>query len=215
MQHWPEFRISIPESASRPCFSKSFDIGAPAAPLNLGHASARPATTDAARAFPHPPRRADMSFRSTPDRSPPRFGTVLTRACDRLSRAGVYLLPAFYVGFVAMLFLLWRAPTGAFWLPAAAAALAGAMAVWSLIFFAASEAWSDARKPAAPRATPSRTAMSPVPLRFVQMNTRACSGTCTAPGGASTQFTVSCFDAHCTAGVPKKKPRLHDHLDAA
>jgi hypothetical protein len=156
-----------------------------------------------------------MSISSTPDRSPPPRGTALARACDRLSRAGIYLLPVFYVGFVAMLFLLWRAPTGAFWLQAAAGALAGTMAVWSLIFYAASEGWSGARKPAASRASATPIALHPVPLRFVQMNTRACSGTCTAPGGASAQFTVSCFHARCTAGVPMKRAALREHRDAA
>ena len=143
---------------------------------------------------------------STPDRSPPR-SPVLSRACDRLSRAGVFLLPIFYVGFVAMLFLIWRAPRGAFWLPAAAGTLAGAMSFWSLVFYAASGTWSNPRKPAVPQPQACGSATRPVPLRFFQMSTRTCSQACVSPDGTRTQFTVSCFHARCPDAMPAKSPR--------
>jgi hypothetical protein len=142
---------------------------------------------------------------STPDRSPPRR-PVLFRACDRLSHAGVYLLPVFYVGFFAILFLIWRAPHSGLWLPAAAGALAAAMGFWSLVFYAASGATQSPHKPAAPQPQASGSAARPVPLRFLQMPTRACSQACTSADGARTQFTVSCFHARCAAAAPSNKP---------
>jgi hypothetical protein len=185
--------------------SKSFDIG-----------TGRPAATfrtylgagcsTASRSAPSPfPAESPMSF-NTPDRSPQR-SPVLPRVCDRLSRAGVYLLPVFYVGFVAMLFLIWHAPRGVFWLPAAAGALACAMSFWSLVFYSASGAVSAPDKPAMPQPqTPCSTTRT-VPLRFVQMTTRACSHACASADGTQTRFTVSCFHARCASVAPTQNPR--------
>jgi hypothetical protein len=142
---------------------------------------------------------------STPDRTPQPRSQALSRACEYLSGAGIYLLPVFYVSFVAMLFLLWRSPAGAFWLPAAAGALGGSMGVWALVFHVASAKWSNSREPAATRPAAPLAATRSVPLRFVQMTTRTCSHACTSSSGARSQFTVSCFHAHCPAATPAKK----------
>lgn len=125
---------------------------------------------------------------------------MLTRICDSLSGAGVYLLPPLYVGFAAMLFLVCRAPAGVSWLLAAAGALAGAMGICSLIFFAASAPRVAPLQPPAPRAAASRGTARPMPQRFVQMTTHTCSQQCAGTDGARTRFTVSCFHAHCRAG---------------
>ncbi|WP_321961981.1 hypothetical protein [Paraburkholderia sp. J7] len=130
---------------------------------------------------------------------------MLTRACDRLSGAGVYLLPPLYVGFVAMLFLLCRAPVGAFWLLAAAGALAGAMGICALVFYAASALHVAPPLPATTRAAVSRGTARPMPQRFVQMTTRTCSQHCAGTDGARTRFTVSCFHAHCHSGSASKE----------
>lgn len=126
------------------------------------------------------------------------------RVCDRLSGAGVYLLAPLYVGFVAMLCLLCRAPDGGFWLLAAAGALAGAMAICSLVFFAASAPRVAPLQPAALRATASHGAARPAPQRIGQMTTRTCSQHCAGADGARERFTVSCFHAHCRARGPSK-----------
>ncbi|MEM5317681.1 hypothetical protein [Paraburkholderia sp. JHI869] len=144
-------------------------------------------------------------YPSTPDRSTQPHRPTLTRVCDRLSGAGVYLLPPLYVGFVAMLFLLCQAPVGAVWLLTAAGALAGAMSLCSLVFYAASSARVASRQPAALRAMASHGTVRLVPQRFVQMTTRTCSQHCAGTDGARTRFTVSCFHAHCNAGNPDKE----------
>lgn len=152
---------------------------------------------------------------STPDRSPqPRSRPALSRACDRLSHAGVYLLPVFYVGFATLLFLLWRAPGGAFWLPAASGVLAGTMGIWALVFHMAGATHSSAQELAAPRTTATLAATRAVPLRFVHMTTRACSHACTAPDGARARFTVSCFHARCSAPHPNNQAAPRGHADA-
>ncbi|WP_233885611.1 hypothetical protein [Paraburkholderia flagellata] len=130
---------------------------------------------------------------------------MLTRVCDRLSGAGVYLLPPLYVGFVAMLFLLCRAPVGALWLLAAAGALAGVMCICSLVFYAASAPRVAPLQPTASRATSSHGTARPLPQRFVQMTTRTCSQHCAGTDGARTRFTVSCFHAHCHSGAASKE----------
>ncbi|WP_322032536.1 hypothetical protein [Paraburkholderia sp. J76] len=146
-------------------------------------------------------------FPTTPDRSSQPRTPMLTRACDRMSVAGVYLLPPLYVGFAVMLFLLCRAPAGAFWLTAAAGVLAGAMGICSVAFYAASAARAAPLKPAIARATAFRGAGRPMPQRFVQMTTRPCSQQCGGADGARTRFTVSCFHAQCQAGGTAKEPR--------
>ncbi|CAD6554897.1 hypothetical protein LMG27952_05703 [Paraburkholderia hiiakae] len=130
---------------------------------------------------------------------------MLTRICNRLSGAGVYLLPPIYVGFVAMLFLLCLAPVGAFWLLAAAGALAGAMGICSLVFYVASVPQVAPLQPANTRATTSHGTDRPMQQRFVQMTTRTCSQHCAGTDGARTRFTVSCFHAHCHAGGARKE----------
>jgi hypothetical protein len=129
---------------------------------------------------------------------------MLACVCDRLSGAGVYLLAPLYVGFVAMLCLLCRAPDGGFWLLAAAGALAGAMAICSLVLFAASAPRVAPLQQAALRATASHGAARPAPQRVVQMITRTCSQHCAGSDGARERFTVSCFHAHCRARGPSK-----------
>lgn len=129
---------------------------------------------------------------------------MLARVIDHLSGAGIYLLPPLYVGFVAMLFLLCVAPAGAFWLTAATGAIAGAMSLCSLVFYAASARRVAPLQPATPRAAVSHGTARPMPQRFVQMTTRTCSQHCAGTDGARTRFTVSCFHAHCHAGKPNE-----------
>lgn len=130
---------------------------------------------------------------------------MLTRVCERLSGAGVYLLPPLYVGFVAMLFLLCLAPVNAFWLLAAGGMLAGAMGTCSLVFYVASAPRVAPLQPATTRAAASHGTARPMPQRFVQMTTRTCSQHCGGTDGARTRFTVSCFHAHCHAGAARKE----------
>ena len=146
-----------------------------------------------------------------PQRPPQMQSTALARACDRVSRAGIYLIPGFYVGFVALLLLLWYLPAGTYWLSAAAGAMAGAMGLWSLAFYAASSMRANEPQPAAPRAVAPLDAKRPVPLRFVQMTTRTCSQACATPNGAQARFTVLCFHARCAVSTPAPS----DHVGIA
>ena len=137
-----------------------------------------------------------------PQRPPQLQSTALSRACDRVSRVGICLIPGFYVGFVALLLLLWHLPARTYWLSATAAALAGAMGLWSLAFYLASSMRANESQPAAPRAVEPLEAKRAVPLRFVQMTTRTCSQACATPTGAQARFTVSCFYANCAVSTP-------------
>lgn len=139
---------------------------------------------------------------------------AVARACDRVSRAGIWLLPFFYVGFSAMLLLLWRAPAGAFWLAAAAVSLAGAMGLWACAFYAASRFAAPSHRTAALAATLAaapaavhRQGDRTLPRRFVQMRTRTCSQTCNDAEGVRMQFMVACFHAHCAATTARSRSR--------
>lgn len=147
---------------------------------------------------------SDVTF----PRPPHSRRAAVARACDRVSRAGVWLLPFFYVGFSAMLLLLWRAPASAFWLPAAAVSLAGAMGLWACAFYAASRFAAPAHRTAALAAAPAavrRQGGRTLPRRFVQMRTRACSQTCSDAKGERMQFMVACFHAHCAATTAESR----------
>ncbi|QGZ63238.1 hypothetical protein [Paraburkholderia acidisoli] len=148
---------------------------------------------------------------SRPASPSPTPRTALARACDRASRAGVWLLPLFYLGFFAMLLLIWRAPGAAFWLPATAATLAGTMSVWALLFLTASRFAPPERRTAVSAVSAisvdaaRRPARRITPLRNTPMPTRPCSQTCTGANGARTQFMVACFHADCAAAAATAK----------
>lgn len=127
------------------------------------------------------------------------FRTALARACDRLSHAGVWLLPLFYMGFCATLFALWCAPHRALWPAAAALTLTGMMGVAAVVFHLASRLAPAGRR--GPSPAPLRSSVRVMPLRFVQMRTRPCSQVCGESDRVRTRFMVSCFHANCAAAT--------------
>ena len=121
-------------------------------------------------------------------------------ACEWASGFGVYLLPVFYLAFLATLFLLWREPGNTFWLIAASGALGWAMMAWAAVFCLASARSAPVPEQARAEATHAApTRMRPAPLRFAQMPTRSCDQACTAPSGSEARFSVACFHARCPA----------------
>jgi hypothetical protein len=71
------------------------------------------------------------------------------RACERLSRVGIWLVPAFYVSYFLALALACRTPAATLWLLVGGAALAVAMGLLAIVFSVASHACPNPKPSAA------------------------------------------------------------------
>ncbi|WMD18516.1 hypothetical protein RAS12_17915 [Achromobacter seleniivolatilans] len=126
------------------------------------------------------------------------IGLSFVRLCERICHFALWILPICFLLSFAVLFLIWQQATLGLWL---APIVIFIMAAATIAFMVASLA---CRTPEinAWLSTPESASVAPAPfaaapIRFKQMPTRTCRGSCC--GGS--QFSVDCFHPHC-AGVP-------------
>ncbi|EKZ98551.1 hypothetical protein SGO26_26080 [Cupriavidus metallidurans] len=116
------------------------------------------------------------------------------RICEQICHFTLWILPACFLLFFTVLFLIWQRPTLGCWFAPVAillmAAATGAFMVASLVW---RTRYIDAGLPAPASAPTVRSSLAAVPIRLEQMRTRTCSGQCRGAG----QFSVACFHAQC------------------